>query len=46
LHGTLHGPWEQRMITAFYASVAKGKRTDKEYRAMKPKVQKFFQDKP
>jgi hypothetical protein len=28
------------------ADGADGKRIDKEYRAMKPKVQKFFQDKP
>jgi hypothetical protein len=32
-------------VSAFYASVANGKRSDNEYKAMKPKVQKFFQDK-
>jgi hypothetical protein len=48
------GLQEQRIIRAeiaqkvssYYQSVATGKRSEKEYKAPKPRIQQFFQGKP
>jgi len=32
-------------VSAYYSSVASGKRSEKDYRAMKPRIQKCFADK-
>jgi hypothetical protein len=33
-------------VSAYYSSIANGRRSEKDYRAMKPRIQKFFSDKP
>jgi hypothetical protein len=33
-------------VSSYYQSVATGKRSEKEYKALKPRIQQFFQDKP
>lgn len=35
-----------KKVTSYYASVTSGKHNEKEYKALKPKIDKFFKDRP
>lgn len=35
-----------RKVTLYYATVTSGKHNEKEYKALKPKIDKFFKDRP
>ena len=35
-----------KKVTSYYASVTSGKHNEKEYKALKPKIDKFFRNRP